>query len=174
MARASERLAYAVDLLGVEPGDRVLEVGCGHGVAVSLVCELLLGGTITAIDRSPKMIAAARQRNAADVEAGTVTLIEASLDTVDFGDAQFDKVFGVHFPPLLRGEGSRELGVIRSCLAPGGTVHVIFQPFTADQADATVERIRSAFDANGFRVQYVDRRAASPAPVVSVAAGLAD
>ncbi len=174
MARASERLAYAIDLLDVQPGDRVLELGCGHGVAVSLVCERLLGGTITAIDRSPKMIAAARQRNAADVEAGTVTLLQTSLDAADFGDAQFDKVFGVHFPPLLRGDPAGGLSVIRSCLAPGGTVHVIFQPFTADQAEATVERIRSAFGANGFHVQDVDRRAASPAPVVSVAAGLAD
>ena len=174
MARASERLSYAVDMLGVRPDDRVLELGCGHGVAVSLICQRLEGGRITAIDRSAKMIAAARQRNAAEVEAGTVTLLEASLDTADFGDARFDKVFGVHFPPLLRGEGTRELGVIRSCLAPGGTVYVIFQPFTADQADATVERVTSAFDANGFRVRHVDRRAASPAPVLCVAAGLAD
>jgi cyclopropane fatty-acyl-phospholipid synthase-like methyltransferase len=163
---------YAVDLLDLRPDDRVLELGCGHGVAVSLVCQRLDGGRITAIDRSGKMIAAARKRNAAAVEAGTATFLEVSLRSADFGDARFDKVFGIHFPPLLRGEPARELSVIRSCLAPGGTLHVIFQPFTAEQARGTVERLGSGLDANGFRVERVDRRAASPAPVVSVAASV--
>jgi SAM-dependent methyltransferase len=61
--KASERFVWAVDILAVRPADRLLEVGCGHGVAVSLVSEGLTTGTITAIDRSPKMIEVATRRN---------------------------------------------------------------------------------------------------------------
>jgi cyclopropane fatty-acyl-phospholipid synthase-like methyltransferase len=170
MPKVSDRLAYAVDLLDVRPRDRLLELGCGHGVAVTLVCERLDGGSIIAIDRSAKMIATARQRNAAQVEAGTATFLEVSLDAADFGPARFDKVFGVHFPPLLRGEPGRELAVVRGCLAPGGTLHVIFQPFTEADVERSAGQVAARLDANGFRVERVDRRAAAPAPVVSVAA----
>lgn len=61
--KIAERLQWAVDTLSAASTDHLLEIGCGHGVAVSLVCERLTSGTITAIDRSEKMINLARKRN---------------------------------------------------------------------------------------------------------------
>src|SRR5690606_33922754 len=48
-----DRTRWVVDNLAVRPGDRLLEVGCGGGSAVALVCETLSDGRIVAIDRSP-------------------------------------------------------------------------------------------------------------------------
>ena len=66
----SERLRSVVEHLDILRDDRVLEIGCGHGVAATLVCERLETGHLTAIDRSPAMIAAAARRNAGFVAAG--------------------------------------------------------------------------------------------------------
>jgi len=68
--RIAERLVWAVDMLQVAPDDHLLEIGCGSGVAVSLIYERLVSGTITAIDRSEAMITQAKQRNRMYVAAG--------------------------------------------------------------------------------------------------------
>ena len=95
---ASDRQAWAVDVLDVAPDDRILEVGCGHGVAVSLVCERLDGGRITAVDRSPKMIAMAQKRNRA--YAGKARFVTAGIEEANLGDETYDKVLAVHVAAL--------------------------------------------------------------------------
>src|SRR5215207_11780707 len=62
-SKPSQRFVWAVDTLAPDQADRLLEVGCGQGVAVSLVCERLTSGRMLAIDRSKKMIEMAAQRN---------------------------------------------------------------------------------------------------------------
>jgi ubiquinone/menaquinone biosynthesis C-methylase UbiE len=66
----TERLRSIVEQLDIRPDDRVLEIGCGRGVAATFVCERLVAGHLTAVDRSAKMIEAAMRRNAEYVEAG--------------------------------------------------------------------------------------------------------
>jgi len=73
----SARLQAVVEQRDIRPGDRVLEIGCGHGVAATLICERLESGRLTAIDRSAKMIAAAGRRNTAHVAAGWTEFLGA-------------------------------------------------------------------------------------------------
>ena len=116
--KASERFVWAVDTLEVRPADRLLEVGCGHGVAVSLVCERLTTGTITAIDRSPKMIEIATRRNREHVDAGRAVLEAIALEDADLGDRRFDKVFAFNVAPFWQ-QPEAALGAVREHLALG-------------------------------------------------------
>jgi ubiquinone/menaquinone biosynthesis C-methylase UbiE len=121
----SERLRAIVEGLGIRPDDRVLEIGCGHGVAATFVCERLEGGRLTAIDRSPKMIAAAARRNSAHVEAGAAEFIVASLEDLDLGERRFDKIFAVRVG-LFHREPDRARGLAAPWLAPGGKLFAFF------------------------------------------------
>jgi ubiquinone/menaquinone biosynthesis C-methylase UbiE len=130
----SERLRSIVEYLRIEPGDLVLEIGCGHGVAASYVCERLAGGRLTAIDRSPTMIAAAARRNAAYVEAGKAEFLVGDLAEVDLGDRRFDTIFAVRVG-LFRREPEQAHALASQWLAPGGTVHAFYDTPATDRAE---------------------------------------
>jgi ubiquinone/menaquinone biosynthesis C-methylase UbiE len=123
----TDRLRAIVDELSFGPDDTILEIGCGHGVAATYVCERLAGGRLTAIDRSPKMIAAAAQRNAAHVEAGTAEFLVRTLENLDLGDRRFDLIFAVRVG-LFHREPERAHALAERWLAPGGVVRAFFDP----------------------------------------------
>jgi SAM-dependent methyltransferase len=106
IAVVSERLRTIVEQLEIEPEDRVLEIGCGHGVAATFVCERLDGGRLTAIDRSPKMIEAAKRRNAEHVESGKAEFLVAKLESLDLGERRFDVIFAVRVGLFHREPGA--------------------------------------------------------------------
>jgi ubiquinone/menaquinone biosynthesis C-methylase UbiE len=121
----NERLRAIVERLEVRPDDRVLEIGCGHGVAATLVCERLERGRLTAIDRSPRMIEAAERRNAQYVEEGKAEFLVATLEDLDLGDRRFDKVFAVRVG-LFHRDPDRARSLAEKWLAPGGAVFAFY------------------------------------------------
>ena len=125
--------ATLAELRLVHAGDRVLEIGCGHGVAVSLVCERLAGGVIVAIDRSPKMVDAARRRNRDHIAAGRADIRLAAFADADFGSDRFDKIFAVHVREVATAAG---LAAARALLTPGGVISLFDQ--TAPGSDEIV------------------------------------
>jgi ubiquinone/menaquinone biosynthesis C-methylase UbiE len=119
----TDRIQRFVAAMNIQPADRVLEIGCGHGVAAELVCAALTTGRYVAVDRSAKMIAAAAKRNALFVEAGRARFIHAEMEDAKLGRAKFDKVFAMRVR-LFHDEPDRARELVERWLAPGGQLFV--------------------------------------------------
>src|SRR5207249_7625335 len=113
-AGTGEVRRWFLDEIGsrIEPGDRVLELGCGPGVdAIELASER----RYTGVDISPVMLDAARSR----VPDGT--FLVGDLMTTELPPASFDAVDALYvFGHLPGEEQARAIGRVFGCLAPGG------------------------------------------------------
>ncbi len=76
----------------VQPGERVLDVGCGCGLD-TFVAASLVGptGKVVGIDLTPEMLELPRQAQE-KVHAENFRFIEASVEALPFDDASFDLV----------------------------------------------------------------------------------
>jgi cyclopropane fatty-acyl-phospholipid synthase-like methyltransferase len=145
-----ERLRWAVETLAVQPCDRVLEIGCGSGVAASLVCERLVDGRMLAIDRSPTQIERARRRNRAHVVSGRLTLETVELADLDVGNATFDKVFAINVNLFWVGPAKAELAVVRRVLSRDGRFLLVYETPAPERAQHVAERLSAALRSSRF------------------------
>ncbi|MCU1462827.1 MAG: UbiE/COQ5 family methyltransferase [Acidimicrobiales bacterium] len=119
----------AMDALHVEPGDRVLDVGCGPGTtAIELAERVGPGGVVVGVDISPAMVAAATRRAAAaGVTNVRFVVADAQTETMVQGfDAAYSR-FGVMFfsDPVAA------FANIGGALRPGGRLAcVVWGPLT--------------------------------------------
>jgi ubiquinone/menaquinone biosynthesis C-methylase UbiE len=114
-----------IELLAAQPGDAVIEIGCGPGQTVAKLAKH--GARITGIDPSPTMITQARRRNANAIHTGQVDLLPGTAANLPAPDQSFESALTVHtiyFWPDLH-TGLRE---IHRVLTPGGVLAIAFRP----------------------------------------------
>ena len=153
---ASARLTWAAGVVAARPGERVLEVGCGHGVLVALLAER--AGEVLGIDRSPTMVAAAGRRNRAAVEAGRVRLQAAPLENADLGSHPFDVVVSFNVRAFYDPAQQVTWDVVARVLAPAGRVVVAFSVMTPGTEDDVIAAVSRLAGARGLAPAGVHRR----------------
>jgi cyclopropane fatty-acyl-phospholipid synthase-like methyltransferase len=152
--RVAERFAWAIETLDVKPSDRLLEIGCGQGVAVSLICQRLSSGSIAAIDQSKSMIDQATRRNREHVDGGKAILKTVALKDADFSANRFDKVFAINVR-LLRTAPAAEADFLRRLLKPTGAMYLFQQHPSAHRTRTVTDELKTALQRNGFAVREV-------------------
>lgn len=85
---------HALQLLDVQPGEHVLELGFGPGRTIRQLVQA--GARVTGVDVSTRMIRLAARRNRTAVRAGTATLHQGDGTDLPIGDRRIDAVVSVH------------------------------------------------------------------------------
>lgn len=142
-------------MVRLEPGDRVLEVGCGAGDGVELAARLVGAEHVAAVEPARRYVDLVRTRvPGADVRHG-------SAEDVPFEDASFSVILSVdsmhHWPDRDRG-----LATVVRKLAPGGRLVIAersivssghgINPRQVEEVLATLRRLGQA------EVRAVERR----------------
>jgi SAM-dependent methyltransferase len=113
----------AIRLYPPEPGDRVLDIGCGFGDA-SLQLGQIVGsaGQVLGVDASPRFIEAARQE-ASEAGADNVRFEVADVETTKFS-GRFDMAFS-RFGTMFFANPVAALRNVREALRPSGRLVMV-------------------------------------------------
>ncbi|MDX3380448.1 methyltransferase domain-containing protein [Streptomyces niveiscabiei] len=156
--------AAAVAALGLRPGDRVLDAGCGTGRALPpLRAAVGASGAVLGADVTPAMLRAA-------VEAGQDRhgqLLLTDVSALPLRDAALDAVFAAGLIAHL-GDAARGLRELARVVRPGGTLALFHpvgraalaarhgRPLTADDLRAE-PNLRPLLAGSGWRMtSYTD------------------
>jgi len=107
----------------LQPGERVLDLGCGAGTD-SLVAAQMVGqeGHVTGIDLTPEMLMKARA-SATEMRQKNVEFVEGEAEQLPFPDAAFDVVISNGVIDLIPDKDAVFSELFR-VLKPGGRIQV--------------------------------------------------
>jgi ubiquinone/menaquinone biosynthesis C-methylase UbiE len=147
-----------LELLPLEKGNAVLDVGCGTGPMLGAIAEAVTRcGRVVGIDGSEAMIAEARRRHSGDP---TIELRVGDAHALELEDASFDVALSVRV--LLHLEDPRRaLREMIRVVRPGGRVLVSdpdWETLLIDAADEAMSRRVVELVRGGIRNGTIGRR----------------
>ncbi|RJS91330.1 class I SAM-dependent methyltransferase [Salinisphaera sp. Q1T1-3] len=138
----------AVDRMGCEAGDRVLEVGVGTGLSLAHYAD---GVDVVGIDVSPDMLEHARKRVNGNAERVTLEVMDAQ--SMDFPDNSFDKVVAMYVVSVAP-DPKKVVDEMKRVCKPGGDIYIV-NHFSQKGPMARLERLASPLSKLvGFRPSF--------------------
>jgi ubiquinone/menaquinone biosynthesis C-methylase UbiE len=112
-----------VDQLEIGPEDRVLDVGCGPGVALVAACVRAERGFVAGVDPSAVMVGQARRRVRRAIVSGRAEVKHAVAEAIPYPDGSFTRALSIysldHWDSILAG-----LAELHRVLVAGGRVSI--------------------------------------------------
>lgn len=165
-----------MDALCIEPADRILDVGCGHGRSLTELAARAPRGHIVGVDPSELMIEIAEQRNRPLMKAARVDVIHSGVESLPFPDGVFDKAQCVHVLYFWK-DVETSLREIARVLKPGGRLGLLFRTNADPKAIASfppeiysfpaLADISAALERAGMDIQLAEDSANQPALVLA-------
>ena len=164
-ADATSRL---INVLAVEPGDHVLDLGCGLGGPARMLAHKA-GCKVTGLDISPHFIDVANELTDLTAQSDQVDFIEGSAVSLPFGEKEIDGAWQLHVGMNVPDKEAMYAEVFR-VLKPGATfiVHdpvrgslgnVVYPVPWATEASTSYlissESMTSSLKATGFQIADV-------------------
>jgi SAM-dependent methyltransferase len=116
-----------LELLGIERGHDVLEVGCGSGAALQRAAAQASDGHVLGLDVSETMVRAASSRNRGGIANGRVAVRAVDGTDLQLTPGSFDRIFSVHSIYFWQ-EPQRVFGQLADGLRPNGRLVLAFRP----------------------------------------------
>ncbi len=128
----------AIERMNIQPGERVLEVGVGTGINLSLYPR---EATVTGIDFTASMLEKARER-AARKNAAPVRLLQMDAADLKFSDDSFDIVYAAYLISVVPDPVKVALEMRRVC-RPGGRIIFLNHFLSSNALLSRIERLIS-------------------------------